>query len=134
MPFKISSSSLLWTKGLNAKDKINLQFAVLNKDLSGYEVRYTIDGVEQPAIPSSEFVTTVSGSYKLTGPSIAMTPLQMRSEVRIAFHDAVTGEKVYGDIICSVAALAMANQGKSTEALTIAMMVYGDAAVAQFSN
>ena len=122
------------TQGLNAKDKINLQFAVLNKDMSGYEVRYTIDGVEQPVIPSSEFITNVSGSYTLTGPSIAMTPLQMRSEVRIAFYDVATGEKVYGDIVCSVEALAKNNAGKATEALTIAMMVYGDAAAAQFGK
>ena len=121
------------TKGLNAKDKINLQFAVKNVDLSGYEVRYTIDDGDPITIPSSEFVTLTAGSNTYTGPTIAMTPLQMRSEVKIAFYDVETGEKAYGDIICSVEAFAKSNQGKATENLTIAMMVYGDAAKNMFA-
>jgi hypothetical protein len=122
------------TKGLNAKDKINVQFAVMNKDMSGYEVRYTIDGVEQPVITSDKFMNLTAGSNTFSGPTIAMTPRQMRSEIAIGFYDAETGEKVYGDIICSVEALAKANEGKATEQLTIAMMVYGDAAEARFGK
>ena len=122
------------SKGLSAREKINLQFAIKNKDLSSYEVRYTIGGVEQEPIQSDDFMVQTAGNAVYSGPSIAMTPMNMRSEVVLGFYDVETGERVYGDIICSVAAFAKGNEGKPTEQLTIALMVYGDAAAAQFNN
>ena len=122
------------TKGLSAKDKIILQFAVKNKDLSGCEVRYTLDGGNEIVIPYSEFMSMTAGGSTYTGPKFALTPRQMRSEIKLAFHNAATGEKVYGDIICSVAAFAKDHKGKTTESVIIAMMVYGDAALAAFGK
>ena len=85
-------------------------------------------------ITADKFLTNTLSGNTYTGPTIAMTPRQMRSEIVIGFYDAVTGEKVYGDIICSVEAFAKGNEGKATEKLTIAMMVYGDAAEARFGK
>ena len=126
----IPSGSLKPSAGLSLGDKVKMEFAVRNTDMSGYEVRYSVNGVEQDPITSDKFVTVTAGSVTLCGPSISVAPLNMRTEYRLAFHDAETGEKVYGDIICSVAAFAASHENTVNKPIVIAMMAYGDAVVA----
>ena len=112
------------TKSLSFGAKVLIQFPIKIADFSGYEVRYTIEGVDGEFIVPDEDIR-VQGSFR--GPSIAAKPLYMRSAYTIAIYDKATGEKVYGDIVCSIADLAKAHENKTYHNVASAMLAYGDA-------
>ena len=123
----LPSGSLKPARGaLSFGAKVMMQFPIKNADLSNYVVRYSIDGGAEITVPKEDIMT--QGSY--VGPSIAAKPLYMRSEYRIAIYDATTGEKVYGDIVCSISALAAAHEGGVYHNVAVTMMAYGDAVAA----
>ena len=123
----LPSGSLKPARGaLSFGAKVMMQFPIKNADLSNYVVRYSIDGGAEITVPKEDIMT--QGSY--VGPSIAAKPLYMRSEYRIAIYDATTGEKVYGDIVCSISALAAAHEGGAYHNVAVTMMAYGDAVAA----
>ena len=107
--------------------KVLMQFPIQNADFSDYEVRYTIEGVDGEFIVPDEDIR-VQGSFR--GPSIAAKPLYMRSQYTIAIYNKTTGEKVYGDILCSIADLAASHQGTANHNVAATMLVYGDAVAA----
>ena len=117
---------------LNLGSVVKLTLPVAKASLSGYdvEVRYTINGEEQEPIPASAF----NDSGDFVAPVFSIKPSQMRSEFVIAFYDKTTGEKLSGDIKCSVEGCAKGMVGKTYNDIVLAMMQYSDAVVALSSK
>ena len=61
-------------------------------------------------------------------------PSQMRSEFVIGFYDKLTGEKLSGDIKCSIEGCAKTMVGGTYGEIVLAMMQYSDAVVAMMTN
>ena len=60
-------------------------------------------------------------------------PKEIRKNFTIGIYNAA-GERVYGDMICSVQAFSTGHKGKDTENIVVALMCYSDAVSAQFPN
>lgn len=116
-------------EGLSLGEVVNLQFGFKKTalDLTGCEVRYSIDGVPQE--PVTKF--TASGSYLVA--SIPVKPYDVRKDFTVNIYDA-NGALVYGEMIYSVEAFATTHKGKTTENIVIALMAYGDAVDAYFNG
>ena len=121
---------------LNMQAKVVMQFPIKISDFSNYEVRYTINGGDEITLSAeTDITTTVAGSTTFKVPNIAITALNFRSEYRISIYDKTTGEKVYGDIVCSVADIAAKYENDPVYHNVVAtMLAYGDAVTALYGN
>jgi len=108
---------------LSLGDKVTLSFPIRVNDMSGYEVRYAIDGGNEITVPAGD----ISDLGSVCALTIAAKPLYMRSEYRISIYSVETGLKVYGDIVCNISAVAQAHENSTYHNVVATMLAYGDA-------
>ena len=105
--------------------RVEVQFIYIG-DVSKYEVRYTVDGVEQEPIPYSEFMDFYS--YKVA--RVPIKAANMRSDCVISLYDPATGEAVSNIYHCSIEGYALEKATSDMADVYKAMMKYGDSVAA----
>ena len=109
--------------------QVEIQLAFKNTtDISGYELRYEVDGVST-TMATADFA--VLGSYNFA--KIAVKAANFRKNYTIALYDIETGEAVTQVYTVSIEGYVNSKLGNGSEELYYAVLNYGDAVAAMLA-